>query len=351
MSFVSAGALWLLVPLVGTLIILYLLKMRRKDFRVPATFLWPHQTFEIRANSLFQKLKFSWLLLLQLLALTLTVIALARPQVRSSSLTGSVTVLVIDTSASMSATDIKPSRLAAALAAANKVIDSARPGDKISLIEAGPTPRVLSPLSNDVGRMRMALSSVKATDAANDVGEALRLASSLVSREHSSRIILLSDGVFPEITDFAPGKAEVVFNRIGSSDQNTAISALGVTDTTQGPQIFCSLKNYGKILDAGVLNIYVDGRLANSRKVEIPPHGSNGQTFSAPPSAKVIEAKFKNEDFLQADNYAVALRGSATLNILLVGKGDLFLERALSLDSRVSLFKTPNAERRMPNAE
>ena len=35
----------------------------------------------------------------------------------------------------------------------------------------------------------------------------------------------------------------------------------------------------------------------------------------------------------QADNYAVALRGSASLNILLVGKGDLFLERALSLSA------------------
>jgi len=353
-SFVSPSLLWLLAPLAGILIVLYLLKMRRKDFRVPATFLWPHQTFEIRANSLFQKLKFSWLLLLQLIALALTVFALARPQIRSSTLTGNVTVIVIDTSASMSATDVKPSRLAEAVKAANKVVDSARPGDKVSLIEAGPTPRVLSPLSNDVGRMRIALSSVKATDASSDVGEALRLASSLVSRENSSRIILLSDGVFPDITDFAPGKAEVVFNRIGNSDQNTAVSALGISDTSQGPEIYCSLKNYGRILDAGVLDIYIDSQLTASRKLQVPPHGANGQTFPAPSGAKVIEAKFKNQDFLQADNYAVALHGAATLNVLLVGKGDLFLERALSLDPRVALYKTPNApnaQRRTPNTQ
>ena len=94
-----------------------------------------------------------------------------------------------------------------------------------------------------------------------------------------------------------------------------------------------------------MLNIYADGLLTNSRKLQVPPHGSNGQTFPAPPGAKVIEARLKNEDFLQADNYAVALRGSATLNVLLVGKGDLFLERALSLDPRVALFKaaTPPA--------
>src|SRR5579859_4887134 len=104
-----------LIPLAGVLILLYLLKMRRKELQVPARFLWPSMTYEIRANSLFQRLRFSWLLVLQLLALSLVVFAFARPQVKARSLTGEVSVLVIDASDTMSATDLKPNRLAEAL--------------------------------------------------------------------------------------------------------------------------------------------------------------------------------------------------------------------------------------------
>ena len=66
MSFQNAAALFWLLPLGGIVILLYLLKMRRRDVRVPATFLWPARVEEIRANALFQKLKPSWLLFLQL---------------------------------------------------------------------------------------------------------------------------------------------------------------------------------------------------------------------------------------------------------------------------------------------
>ena len=103
MTFVNLSGLLWLIPLAGIIIALYLLKMRRKDVRVPATFLWPPLIYEIRANALFQKLKFSWLLVLQLLALLLVVLAFARPQVRQQGLGGAVTVVILDSSASMSA--------------------------------------------------------------------------------------------------------------------------------------------------------------------------------------------------------------------------------------------------------
>src|SRR3954470_14408010 len=101
--------MWLL-PLAGIIILLYLLRMRRRDIRVPASFLWPERTDEVRANALIQKLRFSWLLVLQLLALTLVVFAVAKPQTKQHGLAGEVTVLVVDASASMGATDVKPSR-------------------------------------------------------------------------------------------------------------------------------------------------------------------------------------------------------------------------------------------------
>ena len=341
MSFANVGALLWLLPLAGIIIVLYLLKMRRKDVRVPATFLWPAMIYEIRANALFQKLKFSWLLVLQLLALTCIVFALSRPQFRQRGLGGAVTVLVIDSSASMQATDVGPSRFEEAKRVAGTIVDASRPGDKLAIVEAGPSPRVASPLSADAPRLRRALQSITPTDSEAEVGEALRLAASITAKQEGARIILLSDGVFREVTNFSPGDAELVFRKIGSTGENVAITALGAADTAKGRQLYCGLKNFGQKDAGGVLTLQADGKTFDSLKIEkIAPGQTHGETLGVPPGAKVVEARFDIDDALDSDDYAVALTDpGASIRTLLITRGNLFLERALALDPRIILDK------------
>lgn len=342
MNFVHPEALLWLIPPAAIIVVLYLLRMRRKDMRVPATFLWPSMTYEIRANTFFQKLRFNWLMVLQLLALTAIVVAAARPQVRERSLSGSATVIIIDASASMNATDVKPTRFSEALKQASTIMSAARPGDRVALIEAGPVPRVASALSNDPAKVRLALNSLQPSDADADVGEALRLASSIVAKQATARIILLSDGVFPEVTNFSPGKAEVVFHSIGAQDMNAGVSAIGTSETSTGPQLFCSVRNYGGLHTTGALNIYADGVLLDSTKLDLAPRGTSSRTIRVPSAAKVFNAKVEVAgDLLPSDNDAVTIRNAgSSLRVLLVGQGDLFLEHALSLDPRVTLFRS-----------
>lgn len=349
MSLQNVSALLWLLPLAGIIIVLYLLKMKRRDMRVPATFLWPEKTEEIRANSLFQKLRFSWLLVLQLLALALTVFALAKPQTQQRGLTGEVTVLVVDASASMGATDIKPSRFEEAKKLVKEAIQSARVGDRIALIEAGANPKVIFPLGNDAAKQLRAMETMSRTDAEVDIGEALRLAAALVGSEKSAQIVLLSDGDFEPVKDFSRGEAKLIYKSIGDNDHNLAVSALGVADTGQGRQLYCSVRNpSGKAL-GGTVNLYADGKLIDSDKISVATGKSWGKTVGAPTGANVFEAKLEADDLLKADNYAVALGSpGASLRVLLVGKGDFFLEKALALDPRVTLDRAdqvPASER------
>jgi Ca-activated chloride channel family protein len=349
LSFQNPGMLLWLLPLGGTIVLLYLLKMRRRDLTVPATFLWPNLTTEVRANSLFQRLRFNWLLVLQILALIFLVVALARPQTQQKGLPGEITVIVLDTSASMNATDLPGSRYQEALRICRNLIDSARPSDRISLIEAGPTPRVVFPLSNDSGRMRTALDSLAPSDAQNDVGEALRLAAALVGQEERGRILLLSDGAFGEVNDFSAGKARLVFRQLGTSSENVAIIALGAAETSEGRQVFCGLRNYGKKSADGMLSLFGDSKLFNSRRVVLNPKSDGGWTDAVPTGTQVIEAKFEGDDLLKSDNYAAALADpNASIRVLLVGGEDPFIERAMTLDPRVTLdraAKLPDTER------
>lgn len=340
MSLASAGALLWLVPLGAVLIALYLLKMRRRDLRVPATFLWPEIMYEVRANSLFQKLRFNWLLVLQLLALLLVVFGLARPQMRQEGTVGAATVLVVDTSASMSATDVAPSRLAEAVRRAEGFIAAVKAGDRLSLIEAGPTPRVVFPLSNDAGKMRAAIGSIVGTDVETDVGEAMRLAASIAAKQDGSRIVLLSDGVFEEVENFASGKASVEFVKIGASGENLAISALGTTETESGVLGLAAVRNFGAKTTEGTLNLVVDGKPIDSVPIQIEPGKTLSHRFSPPLGAAVVEAELVTDDVLASDNYSATTLRSGSLRVLLVTPGDYFLERALALDPRVTLDKS-----------
>lgn len=339
MSFQNPAALFWLVPLAGIVVLLYLLKMKRRDVRVPATFLWPAQVDEVRANALFQRLRPNWLLFLQLLALSLAVLAMAKPQTYQRGLSGAVTVLVVDSSASMGAIDVKPSRLEEAKRLAREAIQSARPSDRFALIEAGPTPRVIFPLGNDTPRQLRALDQIHATDAETDVGEAMRLASALVGGVEGARIVLLSDGDFEPIRNFSRGKAAVVYRRIGSYDDNLAINAVGLADSPAGKQVFCGVRNDSSKPMEGTLTLYADGRPFDSiRTGGIAPHAPFGRTIAVPAGAKVIEAKLEAPDILKSDNYAVCLVDpGASLRVLLVSRGNPFLEKALALDPRVTL--------------
>ncbi len=338
MNLQSPSSLLLLAPLAGAIILLYLLKMKRRDVAVPATFLWPARTEEVRANSLFQKLHLSWLLALQLAALSLLVLAFARPQSLQTGLIGETTVLVIDSSASMQATDVKPSRFAEAKRIALEAIRSAQPTDRVALIEAGPSPRVIFPLSSDPLKQETALESVQPTDAEVDVGPALRLAGALVGSIEGARIVLISDGDFEPVSDFSPGQAAVVYKPIGESGDNLAISALGVAETLSGRQLYCGVKSHSSKPFNGTLTLYGDGKLLDSRTFQIAPHGSFGADIPASSQTKVFEAKLDCPDYLKSDNYAACVTDSgASLRVLLISRGDLFLERALTLDPRVTL--------------
>ena len=72
----------------------------------PSTYLWSRTIEDLHVNSLLQRLRRSLLLFLQLLAVALAAIALMRPGIRGETSGEGRMVFLLDTSASMQATDV-----------------------------------------------------------------------------------------------------------------------------------------------------------------------------------------------------------------------------------------------------
>ena len=116
----AAAALGLTLPVI---VALYFLKIRRPTRVVPALHLWPNQIRDRQANVPWQRLRPSWLLLLQLLAAALLVGAALQPVLPVGAALARHTIVLVDSSASMQATDVKPTRLAEAKRQAGALID------------------------------------------------------------------------------------------------------------------------------------------------------------------------------------------------------------------------------------
>src|SRR3954469_3113752 len=121
-------AVWAGAITIPTLIILYFLKLRRRDVEISTTLLWKKAIEDLQANAPFQKLRRNLLLLLQLLILGATVAAVGQPMLKARTQSGIRHLLLIDRSASMSARDATvdgqpATRLESAKADALKLID------------------------------------------------------------------------------------------------------------------------------------------------------------------------------------------------------------------------------------
>ena len=115
-------------------------------------------------------------------------------------------VVAIDTSDSMNATDVRPTRLAAAVAAARGFVSDLPSGYDVGLVTAGATPTVEVSPTRDHGRVLDALSTLE-TAPGTALGDAILTALATLPRpeddgadrspedERAARIVLLSDGV------------------------------------------------------------------------------------------------------------------------------------------------------------
>src|SRR3989441_10712868 len=99
MNFLAPAAFFFAAA-IPVVILFYLLKRKRVVRLISSTLLWQKYLAETQASAPFQRLRHNWLLILQLLLLTLAILALARPYFAGRVTSRRLQVVVLDASAS-----------------------------------------------------------------------------------------------------------------------------------------------------------------------------------------------------------------------------------------------------------
>lgn len=345
MSVLTPPALILGLLLIPALILLYLLKVRRRDFEVGSTYLWTHLLRDLAAHEPWQRLHWSVLLTAQLIVMTLLVLAVARPFYTAAAAESIHAIIVLDGSASMQTADVAPNRFEVARQEARRVLRE-MPDDSIgTIIVMKARPEVLAAGLSDRQQLAQAVDSATVSGGTADLTQAALLASALNNDRRPGRLFLISDGAFVDDETLEIGQLEVSFIQVGSSGDNRAISTLSARPDPMNAhryQVFARVRNYSDRPLLDILSMTADGSLADSREVSLPPGGAQDYVFDdLPVGAKTVEARLSVPDALPLDDQAYAvLDVRRPAQVLLVTNGNLYLEKAMGLMPNAELFRS-----------
>ena len=356
--------LWGLMALLPLAVLaLYFLKLKREPVEVPSTYLWQKSIEDLHVNSLWQKLRQSLLLFLQLLLLALAMLALLRPGWEGDRLEGQRMIFAIDNSASMGTADMGDAtdRLEEAKKHVLGLIDQMDSDMSAMVISFNDEARVMQGFTDNRRKLREAVEKIQPTARTTNLLGALQLADGLanpgqvvevesnvaidVGEGEKTTLYIFSDGRFADVKGFSLGNLDPqIFVPLGSTDsQNLAITAFSTRRREARPedrQVFAQVSNFSDESQTAVVELSHNGSFLDAQEVKVPAGEARGVTFALTGvTAGELTAKLSGAalaataDALAIDNTASAAVNDTTGGrALLITPGNKLLTTALATE-------------------
>lgn len=338
MSFLNPSALWLsllAIPLVA----IYALKVRPPRVSVATTMFWELSQQQKTLWSPAYRLRDIVSLVLQLVLLALLVVALAEPRWGTSETPPRLVVFVLDNSASMSATDIRPSRFQAAKDKALRFFEKLSGEDQAAVITAAGVPQLVCRTTQLRSALRQSIEACLQSEAPAKLTDAFSLASRIPC-PGERHLVVISDRPLP--ADDRHGFDDVHLLAVGSSVNNVAITRFQARRNVNDPlgyQVLIKLKNNSRQTEECRLEISLADQVIDVIPLELAP----GQVWhrvldESSSSGGRLAARIDADDALALDNEAWSiLPERRTRRVYLVGQCTLFLRKAFEAQPQVDV--------------
>jgi hypothetical protein len=337
-------------------VVFYILKLRRRAVPVPFSRIWDSVLRDKQATELFSKLRRLLSLLLQLALLALLVLALGDPRPREDLREGRHLVLLLDASASMKAVDVKPNRLAAAKAEAEKIVRGLGASDRAIVVQMGSVPTPRSSMSGDQTELLQAINQVSASDTRADLEAGLSFARDSLRGLPHGEVVVMGDGAYGDTSEISSRVslegAEPRFVPVGKSSKNLAITEFSVRRYPLDKSRYEVMLELSNLQDAPAdveLELSGDGAVVDVTHLKLGPNERLPRYYQDLAGAsRTLTARIKaapGTDDLPADDVAYALLPERRrARILLISPGNTYLEAALLLDEYLDVAEvTPGA--------
>ena len=345
----------------AALVSLYLLKLRRRRLEVPFADLWRRVLSESQSTALWKKLRRLVSLAVQLLLLLFILGALLDPRL-SASQHGRSIAIVVDTSASMQATDGAggTTRLAAAQQEARRIVRSLAGDDEAMIVAMDARPAPLGGFTSDDRALERDVDALAATDGAADVARALGLAGDALRGRRRPTLVLVGDGAWRpgELDDgaralVAAGPAgaarsepiDLRYLPVGRTNDNVGITAFAVRRYQANQtayEVLVEVHSFRSQPTTVTLQLLQEGEIVETQKLSLGPGERVQRLYPdlAGDGARLEARLTDTHDALPIDDVAYAvLPGKRKQKVLVVTTGNLFLEGALLLDENLDVDK------------
>jgi Ca-activated chloride channel family protein len=349
---VPAGATAALAILTtGAVVALYFVRLRRREVPVAFVALWLGLAGAASTLRRSRRLR-HWLSLLLALSIVATLLlAAVDPRPAAVDPTGRSWVILIDRSASMSATDEEGTRLEAARARARALVRGMNPADRALVASFAAEPTAESGFGADPASLERAIAAVAPTDEPGDLPRALSFAAAVLRGRPRPAVALISDGGFGEdARRTAPAGLDVRYAPVGRRGENVGILSLGARRDPADPGaveaglVVQSFRSAPAVVPVEVLS---EDRVVDRLRVALAPGERRSVALAHlfAPGAR-IEARLAGTDDLAADDRAAAtVPEIPRRRVLRVGDSDLYLDGALlSLGQTVVVDRLPAAD-------
>ncbi|MGH9190843.1 MAG: vWA domain-containing protein, partial [Acidimicrobiales bacterium] len=164
---------------------------------------------------------------MQLLVASAVALALMRPVLVGAAGAAGTTVVLLDGSATMQATDVSPSRFGVAVARARATADRLSAGQQMAVVLLGPHAQLLASPTADPAVLRSALDRARPSGEAADLAEGVSLANAVLAGRPGGSVVLYSDGHTRRPDSPLRVSAPWRYEAVGTTGENTSVAILG----------------------------------------------------------------------------------------------------------------------------
>lgn len=252
---------------------LHLLQQRNRKVVVSSLFLWSFLEKQVHGSQ-FRRVPYNILLLLDLLIATLLSTALAQPRLTMTLTFGGGVhqIFIVDTSTSMRARDVPPTRFEYARQKILEQLDSSRLGERFTVIQAGKQARLIGDTHlNDIEKIKQLIQSLNAGSSYTALGEAFALADALRDPSLPAEIHTFSDGAWNSTLLDNINVSNVIWHWVGEPQSNQAVLRVSaVKNSASEWEVQALLANFDRQQVRRLVALQTQDRLMDSFEVQLP---------------------------------------------------------------------------------